>query len=128
MEPWNADYHETLVHQALVANGYELWLTPRVVVWQTRGRLSLGVALRERFVWGQSFAATRVSGFPALTRFSYAAFCVVLPLLLAYRLWRGVLVRRRTIAKFLAAAPLVILLTMVWAVGELTGYLRGRSR
>jgi hypothetical protein len=58
-DAWQADYHETAVHWAMIAAGFDLCTTPRVMVWQARSGLVLGAALRERFVWARSFAGTR---------------------------------------------------------------------
>ena len=121
-DAWRDDYHETIVHWALVARGHELWLTPRSVVWQRRSGLTLRGALAERVVWGRSFAGTRARGISTGARLVYAAFAFVLPLLLTFRLLRGVLRRRRGVGAFLACLPLVLLLQCAWAWGELVGY------
>ncbi len=123
---WEGDYHETLVHLALAKRGYHLWLTPRIVVWQARGKLNVGQALRERYVWGKSFAGTRVNGLPPTRRLFYAAFSFLLPFLMTCRLARGVLARGKHDGKFLKVLPLILLLTSVWGMGEFTGYVTGR--
>ncbi len=83
---WDGNYREHTVHQALVGRGLQIWLTPRVAAWQTRGELSLGEALRERYVWGRSFAGIRVAGAPVSRRLIYAGLTPALPLVLTYRL------------------------------------------
>lgn len=122
---WEDDYHETIVHWALVQRGHEIRLTPRSLVWQVREGLTLAWALRERFVWARSFAGTRVKVTPWPKRLVLAAGCVVLPFLLSTRLAAGVIQRRRHRARFLAALPLVFLLNGLWALGELVGYVTG---
>ena len=131
-EVWADDYHETQVHWALVGAGREIWLTPQVRVWQRRADLGLGEALRERYVWGRSFAAGRVAGASLARRLAYAAASPLLPLVLSTRVARGGLARGRARdrgrGRLLAALPLVLLLHTVWAVGELVGYLSGHAR
>lgn len=127
-EAWRGDYHETLVHGAIAATGHELFLTPKVVVWQTRSGLTLGEALRERHVWGRSFAGSRVAGAGLARRLVLAALTPLLPFVLTWRLLKGVLVKRRAVPRTLAALPLLFLLSTVWSLGELTGYLTGRPR
>jgi Glycosyl transferase family 2 len=122
-DAWADDYHETIVHWALVAQGHELWLHPGSVVWQQRGDLTPGLALRERFVWGRSFAGTRVAAAPFARRMAYAAASLLLPALLTLRLARGVVARRRTLGRFAACLPWIVALETVWAAGELCGYL-----
>ena len=124
-ESWEDDYHETVVHDALVARGFAILLTPRSEVAQARSGLSLGAALRERHVWGRSYAGTRVAGAPASRRAALAAIAFLLPALLTWRLLRGALSRRREIGRFLLCLPMVALLQTAWAAGELAGYVSG---
>lgn len=122
---WADDYHETVVHGALVACGFEILLTRKSEVAQVRTGLRLGDALRERFVWGRSYAGTRVAGAPFTRRALFAAMSVLLPFVLTLRLLRGTLARKRDFGRFLACLPLVFLLQVVWALGEFTGYATG---
>lgn len=119
---WKDDYHETVVHWALVEKGFELWLTPKSTVHQHRAGLRWSGALRERYVWGRSFAGTRVRGQSAWKRVVYSGFSLVLPLLLTYRIAAGVLRRRRGVGKFFLAFPVIMLLQGFWALGEFMGY------
>lgn len=123
---WADDYHETAVHWALVERGHEIWLTPRVQVWQTRTGLTFREAMRERVVWGRSFAGTRVRGAAVGKRLLLAALSPLLPFLMTARLARGVVQRGRGVGRFAAALPLVFALQCAWAFGELLGYATGR--
>lgn len=127
-DAWEDDYHETVVHGALVERGYEIWLTPHSQVWQRRGRMSVGDALRERFVWARSFAGTRVKTVGVVQRFVYAALSFVLPWLLTWRVVKGVRSRelpRDVRARFGRALPWILLLHGVWGFGEFVGYVTG---
>jgi len=124
-DAWKDDYHETIVHGALVARGFEILLTRKSEVAQVRSGLRLGAALRERFVWGRSYAGTRVAGAPLARRAIFAAISFLLPFLLTLRLLRGTLARKRDIGRFLACLPLVFLLQLGWAFGEFVGYATG---
>jgi GT2 family glycosyltransferase len=119
---WRDDYHETAVHWAMVAAGFELCTTPRVVVWQARSGLTLGDALRERFVWARSFAGTRARMAGGAKRWIWAALSPLLPLVMTLRLARTAFARGRHVGRFVAALPLIALLQAVWALGELVGY------
>jgi hypothetical protein len=118
---WRDDYHETAVHWAMTAAGFELCTTPRVVVWQARRGLRLREALRERFVWARSFAGTRARMVGA-KRWIYAALSPVLPVVMTWRLAKTAFQRGRFVSRFLRALPLILLLQTVWAAGELVGY------
>jgi hypothetical protein len=119
---WQHDYHETAVHWAMQAAGYELCQTPRAVVWQARSGLSWGAALRERYVWARSFAGTR-AGMIGGRRFVLALLTPLLPVIMTWRLAVTALQRGRWIGRFLACLPSIIVLQIVWAAGELAGYL-----
>jgi GT2 family glycosyltransferase len=121
-QAWRDDYHETAVHWAMTAAGFELVTTPRAVVWQARRGLELRRALRERFVWARSFAGTRARLVGA-KRWLYAALSPLLPALMTGRLAKTAFARGRHRAQFLRALPVIVLLQTVWAAGELVGYL-----
>ena len=125
-DSWDDGYHETVVQFALLAHGYEVWLAPAAIVAQERGELPWPAALRERFVWGRSFAATRVRDRSPLVRVVYAGFCPVLPLLITSRAARIALERGGFWDRFMPASFLVLILSVVWSIGEATGYLSGR--
>jgi GT2 family glycosyltransferase len=118
---WKDDYHETSVHWAMSAAGFELWTTPRAVVRQARGDLRWGEALRERFVWGRSFAGTRAQSLGA-QRWLFAVLSPALPLLRTSRFGRTAFARGRNGGRFVACLPAILVLECVWAVGELAGY------
>jgi hypothetical protein len=122
---WEDDYHETMVHWALVEKGLELWLTPRSEVHQTRHDLGIGEALLERQVWGRSFAGTRVRGVSLVKRALFAALSFLLPFVLTWRVLRGARARGRASGRMLATLPWVFVLHCAWAWGEFVGYVTG---
>lgn len=122
---WEADYHETIVHDALTANGSVLLLTPKSEVKQARGALRLFHSLFERFVWARSYAGTRVRGGSIGKRLVLAALSGLLPFLLTLRIARGVLQKKRFVGRFIAALPAIFILQCFWALGEFVGYVTG---
>jgi hypothetical protein len=122
-DAWRNGYTEAALHGSIVTSGRELWLTPKSVVWQERTGLTWGFALRERFVWGRSYASTRVRSTPLGRRLAYAAFCPALPLLLTWRLVSGLRKKNRLTSRAILLVPALFLLSTAWAAGEGTGYL-----
>ena len=123
VEPvWRDRYHETAVHAAMVEAGFALCTTPRAVVRQARGDLALGAALRERFVWGRSFAGTRARLVGSPRRWGLALLTPVLPVVMTWRVTRTALDRGRHRRRFVEVLPLILLLHAVWALGEFVGY------
>jgi hypothetical protein len=126
-DSWRDQYREAGLHGAIAARGEQLWLTPRSVVWQGRTGLTWGEALRERYVWGRSFAASRVPGAGIGRRAVYAGFTAALPFLLTWRLIAGASRRGRFDGRTLRAIPLLFALSAVWSIGEGIGYLTGTA-
>jgi Glycosyl transferase family 2 len=124
---WQETFHETAVNWALASRGEKLALSPKIIVYQNRGSLRLGNALKERFIWGRSYAATRGTLAGGSKRAIYAALSPVLPLILLGRMSVNVFKKRRCIGAFVKALPLTAALTVSWSSGELTGYLTGRA-
>jgi hypothetical protein len=123
---WREAFHESIVNHALFERGGRLALSPEAVVEQRRRGLRLAAALKERFVWGRSYGATRAAAAPTARRVFWAVFAPVLPALILARMslmaWR----KRRTFGPFLVALPLTAALTVSWSWGEFAGYLTGR--
>jgi hypothetical protein len=126
-EAWKDAYNETRVHAAMHAAGETLWLSPDIVVMQHRMNLRLGPAVVERYVWGRSYAATRMAGAGLGARLVRAALSPLLPPILLLRYFQIVRRTGRNQNKFFAAVPYLALLTTAWACGEFTGYLTGKT-
>ncbi len=125
-ETWAGEFHEPSVHAALESRGLQLWFAPAMTVEQHRP-IRLGEALRDRYVFGRLFGATRVAEAPATRRLIAAAASPLLPPLLVWRVCRGVYARRRRRAELLRALPAILLLASAWALGEFMGYVTRRA-
>jgi hypothetical protein len=126
-ETWQQVFHETMVNSALLEKGGKIVLSPDIVVYQHRTNLKLGAALKERFIWGRSYAGTRCRLISGAKRMLYALLSPALPFVLLYRMTINVVKKGRCVGSFFKAVPLTAMLTASWALGELTGYLTGRS-
>jgi hypothetical protein len=124
---WRQVFQEWAVTQALRERGEKLVFAPAAVLYQNRRGLELGDSVRERFVWGRSYAVTRARHAPASRRVIWAICCPALPLLLLARLSAQATAKRRTLPAFLKAFPLTALLVTAWSCGELAGYITGRA-
>ncbi len=124
---WEDMYHETGVHDAIRAAGETLWLTPKLVVWQDRGKIGLGRALRERFAWARLYAGRRSQEVSGASRCGLVLGSPLLALVLPVRAGRTTFARGRHRRAFLKALPILLLMSSVWAIGEFTGYLTGRA-
>jgi hypothetical protein len=125
---WSRSFHEPAVNGALMARGEKLLLSPRIVVHQNREGIGLADALRERFIWGRSYARARSRSAGAARALVYAGLSPLLPGLLLLRMGRQVMEKRRHRARFLMALPVTAALLTAWAAGEGAGYLSGDRR
>jgi hypothetical protein len=121
---WEKTFNEIVVNDALKSAGRTIALDPHVIVYQNRRGLSLGAAVRERFSWGRSYAATRRAMLSGPQRLAYAALSPVLPAVLLMRMARTSW-RRGSFATFGRALPLIGMLLVTWSAGEGVGYLLG---
>jgi hypothetical protein len=110
----------------MVQAGFELRTTPRAVVWQARSGLTLRQALRERYIWARSFAGTRAA-LIGPRRLVLAALSPLLPLVMTARQFRTAFARGRHKGRFLTVVPVIAILQVAWAFGELVGYVTGRA-
>jgi hypothetical protein len=122
---WQEKFHEPSVNKALSSRGEIVVLAPDMILYQHRQGLRFGSALKERFVWGRSYAAARGRLAPQ-RRVLWAVFSPALPLLLLARMTAMAWKKRRKLAPFLKALPLTSMLLISWALGELAGYVTGR--
>lgn len=125
---WEHSFREVVVNAALRSRGEKLALRPDIVVYQHRQGLRLGAAVRERFVWGRSYAATRRAMLRRSQRVIYGLLSPVLPAILLRRMAATAWQRRAHFGTFLRVLPLTVLLVTVWSIGEGVGYLTGGPR
>lgn len=124
---WEEIFHETMVNGTLLAEGSKLALSPALVVYQHRSGLRLASAVKERFIWGRSYAATRGKLVGGARRLALALLSPLLPGVLLLRLTSNAVRKRRCLMAFVRAFPFTVLLTVSWSAGELLGYLTTRG-
>lgn len=124
-ETWEHSYREVVVNGTLQSSGEKLALSPKLIMYQNRRHLRLGTALRERYVWGRSYSASRNTFMTFPKRLIYAVLSPVLPFLLTLRMFVSARRKQRCFGKFVIALPIIFLLQVSWSLGEGIGYLVG---
>jgi len=119
---WDQSFREVVVNGALISRGEKVALRPEIVVYQHRNGLRLATALRERYIWGRSYAVTRCQLLSNSKRLFYAAVSPVLPVVMLLRLAQTAWQRRKRFGKFLAGLHYVAILLASWSLGEAMGY------
>jgi GT2 family glycosyltransferase len=80
---------------------------------------------RYRFLYGRDFAAHRGLGF--WKRMIFALLSPALIGLVLFRIWKNVRLDRSLLTKFWRLSPILLVTVMIWAAGEMCGYLFGPS-
>lgn len=125
-EVWKDFYHEPDVHNALIVKGETLWLSHRIIVYQSREKIRLAEAIKERYLWGRYYAGFRVQKFGIVKRLLYTGLSLLLPIILSAKKIRDILKRKRHTGAFVCAFPVTFLMLFVWSIGEFVGYLTAR--
>jgi hypothetical protein len=125
---WQGSFREVVVNGALIARGEKVILRPEVVIYQNRRGLNFPFALRERFIWGHSYAATRSALMGNTKRLVYSVLSLGLPIVLLLRMARTAWGRRVHFTKFVGALPIIVALLVSWSFGESLGYMTQRPR
>jgi hypothetical protein len=125
---WQASFREVVVNGALIARGEKVILRPEVVIYQNRRGLDFPFALRERFIWGRSYATTRSALMSNAWRIAYSVLSLGLPVVLLFRMARTAWSRRVHLTKFIGAMPIIVALLVSWSFGESLGYIAQRPR
>jgi predicted dehydrogenase len=124
-ELWKTEFHEDVIHGALVERGQSLWLSPKIVVRQKR-RISLSAAVHDRYAFGRLFGSTRAERMSAAQRMKLIVLSALLPAVLLLRVAMHVRRTRRYVGEWLRALPALVLISTVWAWGEFVGYVTAR--
>jgi hypothetical protein len=122
---WDPSFREVVVNAGLGERGHSIVLDREMVVKQHRSDLTLGRALRERYVWGRSYAETRRLLLGRTQLLVLALAWPALPLVMLLRIARTAWQRRTRFAAFVRALPAIVLLLTAWSLGEGVGYWKG---
>jgi hypothetical protein len=123
---WRERYQEPVVHWALQQAGHTLYLTPAMRVAHQRAPVPLGQLIGERFHWGRLFGAIRGRRMDSPRRLALALATPLIPLVVLVRHGRAQAAKGQGL-RFLRASPAVLMLLIVWTVGEITGVVTRRT-
>ncbi len=121
-ESWSARYDEKSFHEELRRHGLPISFEPTALVYQNRGGLTIGDALRERFAWGRWYGAMHSPEISRSRRLIFVLCAWVLPSVLTLRAVPAALSPRR-LQLSIFVLPVVFVLRSAWVCGEWCGYL-----
>jgi hypothetical protein len=124
---WRDSFHETQVNWELMQQGYRIALDQKIILSQNRVNLNPGTALKERYVWGRSYAVSRIKVVGSLRRALYFITSPLIPFILFLRLTASALSKPNNLSPYLKSFLIAFLLLTSWALGEAVGYASGRA-
>jgi glycosyltransferase involved in cell wall biosynthesis len=115
-------FWETLVHTQLKAAGKKLVMIPEVCVRLSSGTSHMA-AVRTRFWHGRHYGSTRSGSTLTMRIVRTVASPLLIPVLLL-RIYRRVKTQRPDwLPRFWGVLPQLLLFTMAWSLGEVSGYI-----
>jgi len=123
---WQSGFHETQVNWELRKLGEKLTLSPEAIVFQNRDNLRFTNAMKERYIWGRSYAVSRIHVMGALRRVIYTILSPLLPFIITTRMAITAFKKGRLVSKFILASPIILLLSISWSFGEFLGYVTAK--
>jgi len=117
-------FWETTVHPVLIEKGFKLYSSNRIKLYHSK-KFSLALFLRQRFIYSRYYAGSRFQKRQWVKRVLMFAGTLALPVLLIFRHRQQVRIKGRLVAESKRAIPYLMLFYIVWALGEMAGYLLG---
>jgi len=117
-------FWETTVHPKLVSNGYKLYSSNSILLYHKK-KFSLSLFLKQRFIYSQYYAGLRFRKEEKLHRGIAFLASLLLPPILLFRMIRDLRKKDQLNKNSLSALPYLFLFTLLWAIGEMWGYLAG---
>jgi GT2 family glycosyltransferase len=119
------NFWESFLHEELAKKGVKFLSVPSIVVLHKK-EFGFFYFLSQRFHYSRSFAGMRRTLLPPPKRFYYLVASPLLPLLMAIRVARAVLLEKKRFYKeFFLSLPSLSIFLISYAMGEFTGYLLG---
>jgi len=116
-------FWESFVHEEMRKQGFELLVTPTIVVYHQKS-FTLSGFMNQRFWHGRQFGSERALSVSGMKRATYILLSPLIPIVLLSRITRRVLTKRRHVKECFLSLPILLLFLLSWSAGELIGYLR----
>ncbi len=117
-------FWETTVHPVLLEQGHKLFSSNNIKLFHCK-KFSFGLFARQRYIYSRYYAGLRFSRRQFAHRAVAFAATVLLPPLLFYRSVKQIRAKNRLAGEFRSALPVLLLFHIIWAYGEMAGYVLG---
>lgn len=119
-------FWESTIHPELLKNGHLFYSSNKVRISHCK-KFSFGLFARQRFLYSRYYADMRYPPQQVLIRAAACLATIVLPVLLMLRGLRNAALKPALRAGYLSAIPMLLLFYVIWAWGEMMGYLFGSN-
>ena len=117
-------FWETTVHPLFTRKSLLLYQSDTIQIVHKK-KFSLRLFIHQRFLYSRYYAGLRMSRSTPAARLLMSVLTLGLPALLLLRICRNLTAKKRLIPQFTRALPYLIVFVLIWACGELVGYLTG---
>jgi hypothetical protein len=117
-------FWETTAHPILARKGFILYLSNAVSILHKK-KFSFILFARQRFLYSRYYAGLRFTRNQFAARWVMCAFTLALPPLLLARIARSLAMKNRLLPQFTRALPYLAVFLLIWAWGEMVGYISG---
>lgn len=117
-------FWETTVHPVLLDKGLKLYSTNKIRLFHCK-KFSFGLFAKQRYIYSRYYAGLRFSRNQIFKRLFACGATVLLPPLLLYRSVKQIRAKNRLTSEFRSAMPTLLLFYIIWAYGEMVGYILG---
>jgi hypothetical protein len=117
-------FWEATVHPLLAEQGLHFYLDDEIKILHKK-RFSFRLFAVQRFLYSKYYAGIRFGPDQVAARLTMCGLTLALPPLLLFRMARNVLAKKRLLPELIRALPYLMLFTLIWASGEIVGYIFG---
>jgi len=119
-------FWESTIHPEMLKNGHIFYSSNNVRITHCK-KFNFGLFARQRFLYSRYYADMRYPPHQVLIRVSAALVTFVLPVLLLLRSFRNASSKPALRKGYVSSIPFLLLFYVIWAWGEIVGYLLGSN-
>lgn len=117
-------FWETTAHPLFTRKNLLLYQSNSIQI-SHKKKFSFWLFVHQRFLYSRYYAGLRLSQSKPVARLFMSVLTLGLPALLLIRIGRNLMAKKRLIAQFARALPYLTVFVLIWALGELVGYVMG---
>jgi hypothetical protein len=117
-------FWETTVHPLFTGKNLLLYQSNSIQIFHKK-KFSLQLFVHQRFLYSRYYAGLRLHRSRPAARLLMSILTLGLPALLLLRICRNLMAKKRLTVQFARALPYLTVFVVIWACGELVGYVIG---